>query len=410
MVLQTLLKGRNDMKTAAIIAEYNPFHNGHQYHIHQTRRAAGADAVICIMSGHFVQRGDCAVADKWTRAHAALLGGADLVLELPVYYSLSVAQLFAFGAVSTLDALGCVDVLSFGIEADSLAPLSFLAEKLAFEFDKIDAQTQKYLDGHTGYPAARQRALTALYGADASLFAAPNNMLALEYMRQLLLQNSTIHPFGVPRRGAGHHDAHIASGFASASALRAALQRGGDISGAVPPEAYALYKEAHKKGRFPVFTNAFDQMILSFLRRSNAGGLAHILDMPHGFAGRLITMAAKAGTVDELIELCCVKHYTRARIRRLLFASFLGIPHLGYDKAPTYVRVLGMNQTGQTLLSHMRESCRLPVITKAANYPEKDTDLLFRLDCRSTDLYSLALPAPEARKAGADFTTSPIIL
>ena len=155
---------------------------------------------------------------------------------------------------------------------------------------------------------------------------------------------------------------------------------------------------------------AFDQMILSFLRRSNAGDLAHILDMPHGFAGRLIAMASKAGTVDELVELCCVKHYTRARIRRLLFASFLGIPHLGYDKAPAYVRVLGMNQTGQTLLSRMRESCRLPVITKAANYPEKDTDLLFRLDCKSTDLYNLAFPAPEARKAGADFTTSPIIL
>ncbi len=398
------------MKTAAIIAEYNPFHNGHQYHIQETRRTVGADAVICIMSGHFVQRGDCAVTDKWTRARAALLGGADLVLELPVYYALAVAQLFAFGAVSTLNALGCVDVLSFGIEAESLASLSFLAEKLAFEFDKIDTQTQKYLDGHTGYPAARQQALTDLYGVDAALFATPNNMLALEYMRQLLLQNSTIQPVGIPRHGAGHHDPHTSSDIASASALRAALQRGDDVSGAVPAEAYALYEEARKNGRFPVFANAFDQMILSFLRRSNANELAHILDMPHGFAGRLITMAAKASTADELIELCCVKHYTRARIRRLLFASFLGIPHLGYDKAPSYVRVLGMNQTGRTLLSYMRESCRLPIITKVANYPEKYTDILFQLDCKSTDLYNLAFPAPKARRAGADFTTTPIIL
>lgn len=170
------------MKTVGIIAEYNPFHNGHQYHIEQARRITGADAVVCVMSGSFVQRGDCAVADKWTRTHAALLGGADLILELPVYYSLAVAQLFAFGAVATLNALGCVDFLSFGIEADSLSQLDTLAKKLVYENDKIKVETQKYLDGYTGYPAARQKALTALYGVEEDLINTPNNMLALEYL------------------------------------------------------------------------------------------------------------------------------------------------------------------------------------------------------------------------------------
>lgn len=398
------------MKTVGIIAEYNPFHNGHQYHIEQARRITGADAVVCVMSGSFVQRGDCAVADKWTRAHAALLGGADLILELPVYYSLAVAQLFAFGAVATLSALGCVDFLSFGIEADSLSQLSTLAKKLVYENDKIKVETQKYLDGYTGYPAARQKALTALYGVEEDLINTPNNMLALEYLCQLRLQDSTMQPVGIKRCGAAYHDAQITSQFASATAIRAALKQGSDFRAAVPESTYALYQHARQNGTFPVFDSQFDQILLGFLRRSRPEELQTILDMPHGMENRLISAANSAGTVDDLVELCSVKHYTRARIRRLLFASLIGIPNMGYTKPPSYLRVLGMNHTGQKVLSQIRDTCRLPIIVKAANFPAKDTDPLFLLDCKSTDLYCLAYQNSTLRRGGADFTTTPIIL
>ena len=398
------------MKIAGIIAEYNPFHNGHQYQIHQTRRVTGADAVVCIMSGHFVQRGDCAAADKWTRAHAALLGGADLVLELPVYYSLAVAQLFAFGAVCTLDALGCVDFLSFGTEASDLSVLSFLAEKLACEPDKIEQEVQKYLDGYTGYPAARQKAIVSLYGVDATILETPNNMLALEYLRQLFLQKSVLKPVGIQRLKAAYHDITIASEIASASAIRNALEHGDSIQNTVPANVYTLYEQMRSSGIFPVFTKQFDQMLLSALRRSKPEDLSGILDMPHGFENRILELANKAGTIEELVELCKVRQYTRARIQRLLFAALIGIPDMGYAVPPSYVRVLGMNPIGRTVLSKMRETCRLPIITKTASFPAKDTNPLFRLDCRSTDLYNLAYSRPEHRGGGKDFTTSPIIL
>lgn len=396
------------MKTAGIIAEYNPFHNGHQYHIEQTRRITDADAVICVMSGNFVQRGDCAIADKWTRAHAALLGGADLVLELPVYYALAVAQLFAFGAVATLDALG-VDFLSFGIEADNLSKLDALAKKLVTENDKIEAETKKHLDGYTGYPAARQKALISLYGIEESWIKTPNNMLALEYLRQLSLQNSAMQPIGIKRREAAYHDTSITSEIASATAIRAALKEGGNIRAAVPEQAYSLYQQARHDGTFPVFAAQFDQILLSFLRRSRPEELQGVLDMPPGMENRIIRAANRAGTVEKLVELCAVKHHTRARIRRLLFAALLGIPDFGYEKAPTYLRVLAMNRTGQEVLSQIRDTCRLPIVVKAANYPAKDTDPLFLLDCRSTDLYNLSYSLPELRKGGADFTTPPIV-
>lgn len=398
------------MKTAGIIAEYNPFHNGHQYHIEQTRRVTGADAVVCVMSGCFVQRGDCAIADKWTRAHAALLGGADLVLELPVYYSLAVAQLFAYGAVAALDALGCVDFLSFGMETDNLSQLDALAKKLVSESGKIEAETKKYLDGYTGYPAARQKALTALYGVEKALINTPNNMLALEYLCQLRLQGSMMQPVGIKRCGAAYHDAQITSQFASATAIRTALKQNSDFRAAVPETAYALYQQARQNGVFPVFASQFDQMLLSFLRRSRPEELQNIIDMPHGMENRLIRAANRAGTVEELVELCSVKHYTRARIRRLLFASLIGIPNMGYAKPPSYLRVLGMNRTGREVLSQIRDACRLPIIVKAANFPAKDTDPLFLLDCKSTDLYCLAYQNTTLRRGGPDYTRTPIIL
>ncbi len=398
------------MKIAAIIAEYNPFHKGHKYHIQKTRELTGADAVAVIMSGNFVQRGECAVADKWIRAKAAVAAGADLVFELPTYYSLGVAQLFAFGAVATLDALGCTSYLSFGTESGTIDTLKFVAEKLVYEADKIEAATKKYLDNYTGYPAAREKAIASLYEIDPETFKTPNNMLAAEYLRALYQLSSGISPVCIKRIGGAYHDEDINQSFASATAIRSQLSLGGDISAAIPDEAYKIYESARTDGLFPVFAHDFDSMVLSRLRLSTPDTLKNILDMPHGFENRIISAAKSASTIDELIELCAARQYTHSRIRRLIFASFLGIENMGYSKKPTYVRVLAMNGMGKKALAKMHETATIPIITKTADYKDKDTDPLFLLDVRASDLYSLAHKNPANRRGGKDFTTSPIVV
>ncbi len=398
------------MKTAVIICEYNPFHNGHKYHIEQTKRLTGAQGIIAVMSGNFVQRGGCAIADKYTRAKAALLGGADLVIELPVYYAASVAPLFAYGAVKTADALGIADFLSFGTEADSIDELTFAAEKLAHESDLIDAETAKYANNLTGYPAARQAALSALYNISPALMQTPNNMLAIEYLRALMSINSSIVPIGIKRCGAQYHDSNICGEYASAGAVRTVISHNGAISSAVPGNVLSVYDAAKKCGKFPVFDKNFDKSIISYLRRCDISSLSGILDMPQGFENRIISMAKKARTIDELTEMCCVRQYTRARIRRLIYASYIGIRAMGYDKKPSYVRVLGMNSVGKQLLCAINKNCSLPVITKTADYAKKDRDELFMLDITASDLYTAAYDTADIRGGAVDFTTSPIVI
>ncbi|MBE7027205.1 MAG: nucleotidyltransferase [Ruminococcaceae bacterium] len=393
------------MKIAGIVAEYNPFHNGHKYHIEQTKQKTLADAIVAVMSGNFVQRGDCAIMDKWSRAHAAILGGADLVIELPVYYALGVAPLFSFGAVSTLNSLGCVDFISFGMEEENLDTLYDVAKALSFESEKIEAETKKYLDNYTGYPAAREKALCSLLDIDAKILQNPNNTLAIEYMRALFCLESTIKPIGITRIGAGYHDASADSEFSSATAIRKAIFKKENITHAMPKDVYDIFTK-----KTPTFTQSFDKAMLSFLRRAKAEELKNIIDMPSGFENRIISMAKKACSIDELVELCCARQYTRSRIRRLLFASFIGIQNMGYDKTPSYIRVLGANKTGRKVLSKINSAASIPIITKTADFISKDSDELFLLDVMATDLYNLGYDEPDMRTGSADFTTSPIML
>lgn len=398
------------MKISAIIAEYNPFHKGHEHHIKQTRKLTDADAVAVIMSGSFVQRGSCAICDKWTRANAAVSGGADLVFELPVYYSLGTAQLFANGAISTLNSLGCIDFLSFGAESGDISVLTDIAKKLLNEREAIERETQKHLTFRNGYPYARAKALSSLYGIDETLFSSPNNMLALEYLQALYLSESSITPIAVKRIGGDYHDTSTSVPFPSAAAIRAAISEGKDISDTMPENVYKLYNNACKNGIFPIFPHDFDCMLLSRLRACTPAELKDIIAMPQGFESRIIAAAKKSASLGELIELCSARQYTHSRIRRLIFASFLGIKDMGYSKPASYARVLAMNNRGKAALAEMQKSTSIPIITKTADYIGKDTDPLFLLDVRASDMYALACHVPEYRRGGKDFTTSPIIV
>ena len=383
------------METAGIVAEYNPFHRGHAWHIAETRRRLGGDApVVCVMSGHWVQRGECALADKWLRAALALDRGADLVVELPTPWAMASAESFARGAVSLLAATGVVDVLSFGSETGELAPL----EEAAAALDAPDypERLRAALGRGLSFPAARQEA------AGAACLSAPNNNLGVEYLRSLRALGSTIRPLTVPRQGAGH-DGPAAGGYASASELRRLLRAGRG-------EEAAPYLTAPWSGELADMQH-IERAVLSRLRTMGEGDWAALPDGggAEGLPSRLAKAAREAVSLEDFYTRAKTRRYTHARLRRLALAAFLGLRAAERPAAPPYVRVLGLGSRGRVLLRRMKDTCPLPVIVKPAQARELDgpARTLFESEARYTDLYGLCFPAP--RPCGAEWIHSPVV-
>ena len=383
------------METAGIVAEYNPFHRGHAWHIAETRRRLGGEApVVCVMSGHWVQRGECALADKWLRAALALDRGADLVVELPTPWAMASAESFARGAVSLLAATGVVDVLSFGSETGELAPL----EEAAAALDAPDypERLRAALGRGLSFPAARQEA------AGAACLSAPNNNLGVEYLRSLRALGSTIRPLTVPRQGAGH-DGPAAGGFASASELRRLLRAGRG-------EEAAPYLTAPWSGELADMQH-IERAVLARLRTMGEGDWAALPDGggAEGLPARLAKAAREAVSLEDFYTRAKTRRYTHARLRRLALAAFLGLRAAERPAAPPYVRVLGLGGRGRALLRRMKDTCPLPVIVKPAQARELDgpARTLFESEARYTDLYGLCFPAP--RPCGAEWIHSPVV-
>ena len=383
------------METAGIVAEYNPFHRGHAWHIAETRRRLGGDApVVCVMSGHWVQRGECALADKWLRAALALDRGADLVVELPTPWAMASAESFARGAVSLLAATGVVDVLSFGSETGELAPL----EEAAAALDAPDypERLRAALGRGLSFPAARQEA------AGAACLSAPNNNLGVEYLRSLRALGSTIRPLTVPRQGAGH-DGPAAGGFASASELRRLLRAGRG-------EEAAPYLTAPWSGELADMQH-IERAVLARLRTMGEGDWAALPDGggAEGLPSRLAKAAREAVSLEDFYTRAKTRRYPHARLRRLALAAFLDLRAAERPAAPPYVRVLGLGGRGRALLRRMKDTCPLPVIVKPAQARELDgpARTLFESEARYTDLYGLCFPAP--RPCGAEWIHSPVV-
>ena len=383
------------METAGIVAEYNPFHRGHAWHIAETRRRLGGDApVVCVMSGHWVQRGECALADKWLRAALALDRGADLVVELPTPWAMASAESFARGAVALLAATGVVNVLSFGSETGELAPL----EEAAAALDAPDypERLRAALGRGLSFPAARQEA------AGAACLSAPNNNLGVEYLRSLRALGSTIRPLTVPRQGAGH-DGPAAGGFASASELRRLLRAGRG-------EEAAPYLTAPWSGELADMQH-IERAVLARLRTMGEGDWAALPDGggAEGLPSRLAKAAREAVSLEDFYTRAKTRRYPHARLRRLALAAFLGLRAAERPAAPPYVRVLGLGGRGRVLLRRMKDTCPLPVIVKPAQARELDgpARTLFESEARYTDLYGLCFPAP--RPCGAEWIHSPVV-
>ncbi|MBM6723761.1 nucleotidyltransferase family protein [Pseudoflavonifractor phocaeensis] len=387
------------MAVAGIVAEYNPFHLGHAYHLAQTRAALGRDgAVVCVMSGHWVQRGECAAADKWTRSALALAGGADLVLELPTPWAMASAEAFARGAVGLLEATGVVDILSFGSENGSLEALRQAAD--ALDAPGYPARLREALGRGLSFPAARQAA------ADCPCLSTPNNNLGVEYLRALRALGSAMAPMTVARRGAGHDSTGNMEGFASASHIRALLREGRR------EEAAALLPDGSLEALGqPASLLWAERAVLARLRTMEEADWAALPDGggAEGLPARLVRAARQALTLAEFYTLAKTRRYTHARLRRLAVGAFLGLTQEDRQLAVPYVRVLGLNERGQALLKRMKGTCALPILTKPAQARALDGPArrLFEAESRYTDLYGLCFPTP--KPCGLEYTTSPVL-
>lgn len=384
------------MKVSAVIAEYNIFHNGHKYMLDEIRKRS--DAVIAVMSGSFVQRGDAAVTDKWSRARAALLNGADLVIELPVIYALSTAQKFAFGGVSLINELGIADELCFGSETGHIDELVSAANILENEPCGISEKIKRYSAEGMNYPSARAKAYSGIIKPE--ILDSPNNILALEYIRSIMQLKSSVIPSAVKRFAAGHHDLTVYGNIASASAVRDMIRRGQDCSAYIPENTSPVTA--------PYDLSRLDSAVICKLRTSSPEYLSQINDVSEGLENRIIKLSGLCSSIEELAESIKTKRYTRTRINRILISSLLDLTSDLCALKPSYIRVLGMNKTGMTLLGKAKRVCRLPIVTKTADFDRHDP--IFKADLRATDIFAMCAPYPEKRTGGLDFTTPPVII
>ncbi len=374
------------MKISALIAEFNPFHAGHKLLIDSMLRES--DAVIAIMSGNFVQRGECSIYGKAERACAALNNGVDLVLELPAVFALSSAEGFARGGVKILDACNIVDTLWFGSECGDIDALSCLADILNEEPPSFRKALDEKLSRGASFPAARTYALGKM-GANATLLESPNNILAVEYIRALKSIHSDIKPVTIKRMGAGYNEKSCEKEIPSASFVRSLIESGENR------DKYMLFNYESS----PLFMKNFDTFIALRLKTVSAEELCLIPDCNEELAARL-KKASHLNTFEKIVAEVSCRRYTQSRIRRIL-CNLLINNCFKTTPEPTYIRPLAFNEKGSRILKAMKKTASLPIRTRGGVIKDDD---IFRLECRSSDVYNLA----HGIKGGEEFRFSPI--
>lgn len=385
------------MKICGIVAEYNPFHNGHKYHIEKTKELYGATHIVAVMSGNFTQRGDIAVMDKFRRAETALKNGVDLVIELPVPFALGSAEQFATGSVSLLNSLGCVDMISFGSECGDLSLLEETAGAVLFA--QQNENFFRYMKNGDPYPVALQKTIEQYYEEEIiDALADPNNTLAVEYLKALGECGSSIKPVTIKRFGAGHDSSSTTENNASASMIRKLILSGQEVSSYVPELPETDFADIRR----------LETAILAKLRTMTPSEIEKAPNVLMGLENRIYKAARVSGNLAELFMLIKTKRYTMARIRRIVMSVFLGIKKSDLKSPPSYVRILGMNERGREILS--AASCSLPMDTslKALSGSGEKQKRLASLEERAGNLYGLAFE--KKRPCGTEFTAKPVIL
>ncbi len=389
------------MKIFGIIAEYNPFHNGHYLQIKKTKEL-GATHIVACMSSNFVQRGDTAIFSKFTRARAALENGVDLVIELPTPYSISPAVDFAHAGVSLLNMLN-IHALSFGSECEDI---NLLKECAKFTREMSDnSLVKEYLSSGISYPLAIEKAIQTLYGDEYSkILRHPNNTLGIEYINAIAQINPQIEVYNIKREGA-EHDSNITSdNIASASAIRASIF--GEFEKFVPENVIDLYKDDIKANLAPHSIYNLSTTILYKLRSMSENDIMQIKDVSEGLHNRIKSASENATNFDELLNLICTKRYTKARIRRILLNCLFEIKSTDFKREYEYVRILGMNKKGAEIIKKAKSDEKI-ITPKFANlYKSSYKTAIF--EKKASDIF--ALTAPQKLKGLSEFYDNPIIL
>lgn len=377
------------MKIAAVIAEYNPFHTGHRYHVEQTRRLSGCDYVVAIMDGNFTQRGEAAILEKRQRAAAALRGGVDAVIELPGLFAVRPAEVFARSGVALAEAVGA-DVLSFGCET---ADVDWLRAVLAAEAD-VQPRIREALSRGESYARARGEAVSERLGVSPEALNRPNLTLALEYLRAMAASGSRMQPLAVARQGDYHSD-DMHAAYPSASALRRAARAGEDVRRFLP----GLAADAE----FMPSMDALDAVFLYALRGYTPQQLRGVCDVTEGLENRVCKWSTRCTSRMQLLyELKC-KRYTFSHLSRVLTQAVAGMTRelAMAHPTPEYVRILGARRAAKPLLREMALRCALPMVSDGA---QLRGDAIFECECRLTDLFMLSSADPARRRAGLEYT------
>ena len=379
------------MNLTSVICEYNPFHMGHAYQLSEMKKEK---AVVAVMSGSFTQRGTPAVLSKYERASIAVLCGADLVLELPFPFSSARADIFGAAGVKILSSLGCVEEICFGSETGDIAPLLEVEARLSSPaFQNALAKTLSE-NRNISHRAAMTAVYRSLYGADSALTGS-NDILALSYLAALREQKSPLKPTTVKRIGEAYNGE--GEGFSSATSIREMLKRHDleAVKRAVPQKCAEILIKSAKNGEICDEERLFS--LFALLARTREDLLLEIPDIPSELAFRMIKSAKIAKNTEEFLSLAETKLYSRSRIRRGMLYAAVGVKKEDFDKV-LYTTVLAANQTGREILSRIRKTAQIPIITKpadAVNFGE-DVSRAFSLSARADSVWELLLPAPHS--------------
>ena len=389
-------------RVLGIIAEYNPFHNGHMYHLQKAKEQSGAQYCICVMSGNFVQRGNTSIVNKWKKAEMALLNGVDLVIELPTIYSVASAEGFSLGAIKLLNNLKIVDAISFGTETSDFAALNNISSIVNEEPMKYKSILNSELKKGLSFPKARENALM-LYLNDNkrydNILNTPNNILAIEYLKALKKIKSTIQPIPVKREKVYYNDKVIVDEFASATAIRKLLKNEefSEIRKVVPKSTYQILKKETELGNVVLDLSRYEKEIIYNLRRMTVSEIAELPDVNEGLEHSLKNAANYSNDITNLINIVKTKRYTVTRIQRILICALLGITKRDVGmakKAEPYIRVLGFNKNGKKIISAIaNQNPKLQIIVSVKKFMENNTDkhlhTMISKDIFASNVYTL---------------------
>jgi predicted nucleotidyltransferase len=421
------------MNVVGLVTEHNPFHNGHLYHVREARKACDADLVISVMSGHFLQRGEPALFNKWARAKMAVMAGVDMVIELPAAFSVRSASAFARGSVEILNATGIVSHICFGSEAGGLDELWPAARLLANEPPVFKQKLAHFLDQGVSFPKARALALSDYLSSgdqntpSADIYSSPNNILGIEYLKAIESTGSHIQPVTIKRVAAGYHDREIEDysgledylAIASATSIRQELSLAGElnrkVSAVVPMTTLETMEQEIASGQGPVFIANYSEVLFYLLRTQPKEWLAEIYEVTEGLENRIYATSQSAGSVEDLLKKLKTKRYTWTRLQRILSYIILGytksLAHTFDQTGPRYLRILGLSDKGRRILKTVKKQGHLPVITRTAPFLNNidDLALMLKFDVKATDIYTLLTPSPLHLHAGLDYKIMPYI-